>query len=768
MWARSGSGRMLSLACLAALMAFSSPGWVIAGQVVGTIIDREGKPAAGAKVWAAKLGFMELLDTREATADGSGAFAIEVGDGDWAVFALRGDEGGRGGWASIAKVGDGKKPAPVTVRLGPPTKLKGRLLDAETGEPIPGGRFALNDARRLEVDAQGRFEAPGLEPTNHEAYPLCPGYERRRILFDTTGRPDAELELKLPRAGKVVGRVLDGDGKPIAGATVGLRTSGSIFSGSALWEKCSEDGRFSYDGKPLGRTGRLSARAPGYQDQEREDVVALDASIPAEFNFTLRPDPRKGQVAKAVARDMNRRTVSGTIVGPEGRPVVGAVVRWGLLVSSDSVPETTSDAQGAFRLEAVPDPADVLSVMAKGLAPSFPAIDAGGDRRVSVELKPGATIRGRVVDDAGAPIEGVMVVPKINNPRPNRGGFAYLDELKAKTDRDGKFVLEGMPEDVRFDFVGEGHSAVRQKTLSPSDESKNEVVLLGGGAIRGRVVGPLGNPIKNFRVQVGMPKGTKPGDPVGGYFAGYGGTGLAFTRDDGEFTISGLTAGNLHRLTVIAEDFGAGEADRVEARSLGRLKPAEDLTIKLEVGHTLRVRVFQKGGKLIEGARVTLIQSEGRGGFHWGYSESSWEDSVTARVNERGWAEFPSLAFGKGTVVVRAKGFSRTKLDWANDEEEFDVFVEPESRLTGTVLDESGKPVAGSKIMLSWGQAEMMNIPVDEKDGRFMADGLGSGKYTLSVGSDAGPALSTSSVELESGKTTTEDIRVKRPTPGVR
>ena len=63
--------------------------------------------------------------------------------------------------------------------------------------------------------------------------------------------------------------------------------------------------------------------------------------------------------------------------------------------------------------------------------------------------------------------------------------------------------------------------------------------------------------MSDFRVQVGIPKGARPGEPVGGYFAGYSGTGLAFTRDDGEFTISGLTAGNLHRLTVIADGWGA-------------------------------------------------------------------------------------------------------------------------------------------------------------------------------------------------------------------
>ena len=88
-------------------------------------------------------------------------------------------------------------------------------------------------------------------------------------------------------------------------------------------------------------------------------------------------------------------------------------------------------------------------------------------------------------------------------------------------------------------------------------------------------------------------EGDQAGLSRGAYFAGYGGTGLAFTRNDGVFTISGLTAGNL-RLTVIADGFGSGEVDRVEAQSLGRLKPADDLTIKLGLGHAVRVRVFQK------------------------------------------------------------------------------------------------------------------------------------------------------------------------------
>ena len=61
--------------------------------------------------------------------------------------------------------------------------------------------------------------------------------------------------------------------------------------------------------------------------------------------------------------------------------MAGAVVRWGLQTSSDSVPETKTDEKGAFRLEGVPDEENVLSVMAKGLGAGSPYIAAGGINR---------------------------------------------------------------------------------------------------------------------------------------------------------------------------------------------------------------------------------------------------------------------------------------------------------------------------------------------------------------------------------------------------
>ena len=175
----------------------------------------------------------------------------------------------------------------------------------------------------------------------------------------------------------------------------------------------------------------------------------------AQIDFILRPDPTKVKAARGAATATNRRDVSGTVVGPDGKPVASAVVRWDLRVSSNSVPETQTDAQGTFRLQGVPDTANVLSVMASGLSPSFPIVSAGGDREVNVELKAGATIRGRVVDDSGSGVMGGAGLSRVNNPKPGWAGFVYLDTLGQTTDRDGRFKLVGMPAGVTCDIVAE-------------------------------------------------------------------------------------------------------------------------------------------------------------------------------------------------------------------------------------------------------------------------------------------------------------------------
>ena len=156
-----------------------------------------------------------------------------------------------------------------------------------------------------------------------------------------------------------------------------------------------------------------------------------------------------------------------------------------------------------------------------------------------------------------SPSKGRSVVPQVNNPRPNWAGFVYLDGLQATTDRDGRFTLEGMPEGVKCDVVAEAWSAVRQRA-----SRLGRVEERGDLARRRRDPRPGGRPARGIPSRTSgsrsaCRRGPSRAIPSAATSPATGGTGLAFTRNDGEFTISGLTAGNLHRLTVIAEGFGA-------------------------------------------------------------------------------------------------------------------------------------------------------------------------------------------------------------------
>jgi hypothetical protein len=218
----------------------------------------------------------------------------------------------------------------------------------------------------------------------------------------------------------------------------------------------------------------------------------------------------------------------------------------------------------------------------------------------------------------------------------------------------------------------------------------------------------------------------------------------------------------------MADGFGLGEADVVVAQPLKRPNANDDVTIKLSAPYSLRVRVLTNGGKVIEGARVTVIPASDEDRFSWDYQMVRGHDIVIERSDARGWAEFPSVAFGWGTVVIQAKGFARRTVAWAIDEDEFLVDLEPESRLVGTVLDDAEKPFRRAAITLSWGEYESLEIPIDEKDGHFVVDQLGAGQYSFAVSANNGPPdfskqLHSEKIELEFGKTLFKEIRVKAP-----
>jgi beta-lactamase regulating signal transducer with metallopeptidase domain len=746
--------------------AMDKPGEAII-QLRGTVLAADGSPAAGAIVWAARFTYSPLV-RRETVADAHGRYTLDLDPGEWHVWARQGTQGGQGveGRGATAELFAGRAPELVEIRLEERGKLHGRLLEAETGKPIPGGKLFLDAGLILTTGADGRFQVGGLSREGHEAFVVAPGRSRMRVLFDTTARADAELDVPVPRGGKIVGRVTDMDGKPIAGAYVGQSTSGTFFSINGLYMACDAEGRFEYDtGAAPDQRTHLSAAAPGYIEEHREGrIVSLDK--PLEFDFKLRPhlaDPKPG--TKPVPRradDETRRIVSGVVRGPEKKPVEGVRVRWGY-EPVNGVIEARTDAEGRFRLT-VPAKENLLAVLPRDFTPQFPRVAADGDQTFEITLQEGHTARGRVLDESDKPIKNVLVMAVIRSPEPGIANSYWLTEAAVRTDAEGKFTLKGVPDGARFDLTKPGMSEIRNRelTLDGADNTLN-VRLYYGGTINGWVVDQDGKPIRSFRVLVNFPREKKPGDASGGFFAGYTGIGVRFTSDDGGFVLTGVGAGGVYRFTAIADGGGQAVMDRVTAVALNHLAHDKPVTLRVGKPVALRVRAVTAGGKPIVSARVTLI--DGDPGLDrkidWGYQ--GWYDMARGRTDADGWADFPTLRFGDATLLVEAPGYARHKEGWRDGKKELTVTLPAEAVLAGEVHDAAGAPVKEVSVTLVSGGDQIYASVGPDAKGRFRIAELPAGPWNITIrDADGLTTLHEKQVTLKAGEVKELSIEVKK------
>ena len=242
----------------------------------------------------------------------------------------------------------------------------------------------------------------------------------------------ARVEVELLAGATVFGRALDGQGRPLLVARVRLRTEDD--AAARPWERSvatEPDGSFELSGI---RPGRAQLEVRVNDVTHGQDLGWLDEAR---------------TVGPVEVRVESLTFLEGTVRWPDGQPVPDArVVATPADGQATRASETRSDAQGRFRLEGLtPVPHELIARPMKvhrerlGSAGKRAWLVAEPPAQVELELRPGLTLRGRVVDDLGAPVAAFRVHAE---PLSGARGAAW-SELAEATDRsDGAFELSGL------------------------------------------------------------------------------------------------------------------------------------------------------------------------------------------------------------------------------------------------------------------------------------------------------------------------------------
>lgn len=367
-------------------------------------------------------------------------------------------------------------------------QLTGRLVDPE-GRPIAAGRVlvtelngqaaprALADLLRADSGGDGSFRLASLPPGDHMLSISAFGYSAKPV--------DARVEAGGARAdvGDVVletglairGRVRDRAGAPVAGAQLSgfqarVAAPGTQFPAEGRSEA---DGSFVLGGLAPG-TYRVTVRAGGYGEMTRQ----LDAGT------------EKVEVVLAPAG-----SVTGQVVDEAGRAVEVFRVEARAVATGPSGPtgaprsQDVASPDGRFSLEEVPEGTHVLSVSAPeraGATVSDVKVAGGSATDVGrVRLDAGGTIRGQVVDTAGAGIPGTAVGVR----GPGRDVYRAPFAPQALSDAGGMFEIRGAPTglvEVTATHPNYATGRVGGIEVDPAKGPAEARVVLGQG---GRVVG---------------------------------------------------------------------------------------------------------------------------------------------------------------------------------------------------------------------------------------------------------------------------------------
>lgn len=620
----------------------------------------------------------------------------------------------------------------VTFALPETGTVAGRVLTKETGKPVEGasvivgsadplqvlgrGRPRLSGEARTVTDAAGRFEvrglprgcltdltvrAPGLVTFRGSWLPLQA--ERLGDRIDRTVRLEPRATIRV--------RVRGEEGEPVADARVDVLVDVPYAEPVTVR---AEDGRAVVRPEFAGPTS-IRVRAKGYRPvvatapaeghlsfvRPGEDVsidVDLERLGPGKEEKTGPTGPRPGPL------------LSGRVLGPDGRPAVGARVgvTWAKQTPIQCL-ERAADvgvgAEGEFEIRAPRGGELTLFARADGMAIGTLAVTTYRDRSGrELRLAPEAPIEGVVRDESGGAVSDALV-------------YVYaLGAAIAATDETGRFRIGGAPPGpVKLWVRAPGFAEAR--LTADAGGAPVDVVLRRGVPIRGRVVAEDGEPVaaRPLWVTVTHPDGTWARWPA---------------EADGRFETFPLDPDVDWFVWAVGPDGYIG-TEPLTARPGGG-----PVRLVLLEGHSIAGRIVDEEGRPVpagvpvDGRAVDRQEKEFGGNFR----AKTGADGRFAVERKIGVFRWRLVVGGDGSdwIPTEQEG------TFPSDATDLRLVARRGVRVEGRLLDARGEPAADATVGATWSGADRTPSVKTDRNGAFSLRGLPRGAVTIRVWRDGG------------------------------
>jgi hypothetical protein len=358
--------------------------------------------------------------------------------------------------------------------------IRGRVIAGDTQGPIAWALVLVRGvddehaAASVHSDSRGRFEVRNLQPGRYRLTVLPPEYSARylivtfgataafgmgRSIVVTAGEATEPIEVVLPVAATIAGRVVDDAGEPLAEVRVrSFRMDGKGGQPDSKLHETDDLGRFRIFGLAEGEYVIAALPEPRHVRTADSPPGLVSTYYPSTSNDdeAMRVRLKAGQEIDGLEiRLVRTKTfrISGTIVGPDGEPASNVPANLDRMLGSE---ELKVDGAGHF--------------VAGGLVPGTYSVRVGPSRDgpnlfarasftivdadildVVVVARPGIDIIGRVMFGRDTPPAVSRVNVEVRRVESDSNVTWHPDEFPVQPD--GSFLLKGLfgPSMIRAD-----------------------------------------------------------------------------------------------------------------------------------------------------------------------------------------------------------------------------------------------------------------------------------------------------------------------------